>query len=74
MAETKTIIEVPAFLTVRDLANLMGVSPINVIKELMSNGIMANINQQIDFETAAIVAEEMGFDAVPLARCRLRTR
>lgn len=66
MAETKTIIEVPAFLTVRDLANLMGVSPINVIKELMSNGIMANINQQIDFETAAIVAEEMGFDAVPM--------
>lgn len=64
MAETKTIIEVPSFLTVRDLANLMGVSPINVIKELMSNGIMANINQQIDFETAAIVAEEMGFDAV----------
>jgi translation initiation factor IF-2 len=67
MAETKTIIEVPGFLSVRDLATLMGVSPINVIKELMSNGIMANINQQIDFETAAIVAEEMGFDAVPLA-------
>ncbi len=64
MAETKTLIEVPAFLTVRELATLMGVSPINVIKELMANGIMANINQQIDFETAAIVAEEMGFDVV----------
>ncbi|MFB0546942.1 MAG: translation initiation factor IF-2 [Anaerolineae bacterium] len=55
-------IEVPESLTVRELANLMEVSPIEVIKELMSNGIMANINQQIDYETAVIVAEEMGFE------------
>ena len=34
-----------------------------MIKELMNNGIMANINQQIDFDTAAIVAAEMGYDA-----------
>ena len=64
MAETKTLIEIPAFVTVRELATLMGVSPINVIKELMANGLMANINQQIDFETAAIVAGEMGYDVV----------
>ncbi len=64
MAETRTLIEIPAFVTVRELATLMNVSPINVIKELMANGIMANINQQIDFETAAIVAGEMGYDVV----------
>ena len=64
MAETKALIEIPAFITVRELATMMGVSPINVIKELMQNGIMANINQQIDFDTAAIVAGEMGFDVV----------
>ena len=64
MAETRTLIEIPAFVTVRELATLMTVSPINVIKELMANGIMANINQQIDFETAAIVAGEMGYDVV----------
>ncbi len=64
MTETKTLIEVPDFVTVRELAGIMGVSPIDVIKELMSNGIMANINQQIDFDTAAIVAEEMGFEVV----------
>ena len=64
MAETKTLIEIPAFVTVRELATMMGVSPINVIKELMANGIMANINQQIDFDTAAIVAGELGFDVV----------
>ena len=64
MAQVKTLIQVPNFVTVRELAHIMGVSPIDVIKELMSNGIMANINQQIDFDTAAIVAEEMGFEAV----------
>jgi len=62
----KTTIEIPDFLTVRELATQMSVSPIEVIKELMSNGIMVNINQQIDFDTAAIVAEEMGYEAVPV--------
>lgn len=62
--QTKNRIEIPDFITVRDLATQMDVSPINVIKELMSSGIMANINQQIDFDTAAIVAEEFGFEAV----------
>ncbi len=61
--KTKNRIEIPDFITVRELANEMDVSPIDVIKELMSNGIMANINQQIDFDTAAIVAEEFGFEA-----------
>lgn len=70
MAQTKTLIELPDFVTVRELATMMNVSPINVIKELMGNGIMANINQQIDFETAAIVAEEMGFEAVSLESLR----
>ena len=65
MAETRTAIEIPAFVTVRELATIMDASPINVIKELMSNGIMANINQQIDYDTAAIVASEMGFEPVP---------
>jgi translation initiation factor IF-2 len=59
--QEKQVVEIPEFLTVRRLAELMGVSPIDVIKELMKAGVMANINQQIDFETAAIVAEEMGF-------------
>ncbi len=66
MAETKTLIEVPDFVTVRELADIMQTSPIDVIKQLMNNGIMANINQQIDFDTAAIVAEEMGYEAKPL--------
>lgn len=51
-------------LTVRDLAEKLSVSPIDVIKELMANGIMANINQQIDYDTASIVAGELGFETV----------
>ena len=58
----KPVVEIPDFVTVRQLAELMVVSPIDVIKELMSAGVMANINQQIDYETAAIVAQEMGFE------------
>ena len=67
MAETKILIEIPDFITARELADIMEASPIEVIKTLMNNGIMANINQQIDFDTAAIVAEEMGYEAVSIA-------
>lgn len=58
-------IEVSSSITVRELAQIMQTSPIDVIKALMSNGVMASINQPIDFDTAAIVASEMGFEAVP---------
>jgi len=56
-------IELPASTTVRDLADKINISPIDIIKVLMANGVMANINQQIDFDTAAIVAAELGFEA-----------
>jgi translation initiation factor IF-2 len=56
-------IELPATITVRDFAKVIDASPIEVIKTLMANGVMANINQYIDFDTAAIVAAEMGYEA-----------
>lgn len=66
-AETKNkVIEIPPMLTVRELAERLGTSPISVIKELMNNGIMASINQSVDFDTAAIVGEELGFELVPV--------
>ncbi len=58
-------IEIPAAIGVRDLAQKMGISPIDAIKKLMVNGVMASINQTIDFDTAAIVAAEFGYDALP---------
>ncbi len=63
MAEATQNILVPDYLTVRELAELIDSSPIDVMKTLISNGIMASINQQIDFDTAAIVVEELGFSA-----------
>jgi translation initiation factor IF-2 len=64
--ERKTI-ELPANVTVRQLADTIKASPIDIIKQLMSNGMMATINQQIDYDTAAIVVSEFGFDAQPEA-------
>jgi translation initiation factor IF-2 len=61
MSEKK--IEIPASITVRDLAQLLETSPIQIIKNLMKNGVMANINQMVDFDTAAIIAAEMGYEA-----------
>ena len=58
-------VPVPEVVTVRDLAVLIDASPIAIIKQLMANGVIANINQQIDYDTAAIVAEEMGFVVEP---------
>ena len=63
MQEATKIVLVPDYLTVRELAELIDSSPIDVMKTLISNGIMASINQQIDFDTAAIVVEELGFSA-----------
>jgi len=59
----QSLIEIPESLTVRDLADRIDASPIDVIKHLMANGVMANINQQIDFDTAAIVMAEFGYEA-----------
>jgi len=58
-------LELPVSIVVRDLAQLMKVGPIDVIRKLMQNGMMVTINQSIDFDTAAIVAGEFGFEAVP---------
>ena len=62
VANTKTT-ELPRALTVKELAERLKVSPVDIIKELMKNGVMASINQVIDYDTAAIVASDFGYDA-----------
>ncbi len=56
-------IEIPQSLGVRQLADLLQISAIEVIKQLMRNGIMVNINQAIDYEAAATVATAAGYEA-----------
>jgi len=61
----EVLIELPHTLSVRQLADLLKVSVVDVIKQLMRGGIMANINQVIDYEAAAAVASGMGYKAQP---------
>jgi len=61
-------IEIPHALSVRQLADLLQASAVDIIKRLMRNGIMANINQVIDYEAAAAVATDFGYEALPQPR------
>jgi translation initiation factor IF-2 len=65
MSNNGNKIEIPGSIVVRDLAQIIDKSPIDLIKKLMSNGVMATINQSVDFDTAAIVVAEYGFEAIP---------
>lgn len=65
MSNNGNKIELPASIVIRDLAQKIEKSPIDLIKKLMSNGVMATINQAVDFDTAAIVVAEYGLEAVP---------
>ena len=59
--------ELPPSLSVKDLAEKLSVSPVEVIKKLMASNIMATINQVIDFGTAEIVADEFGYTVEPVS-------
>ncbi len=56
----KKEIKIPPFITVKNFAKTIDRPISEVIKELMKNGVMASLNERIDFETAAIVADECG--------------
>ncbi|MFH1284591.1 MAG: translation initiation factor IF-2 [Candidatus Peregrinibacteria bacterium] len=53
-------IDIPDTITVKEFAEKTGIKIAKIIGELMKNGILANINQQIDFDTAQIIADDMG--------------
>jgi len=60
-----TRLELPRSVSVRQLAGMLKSTPVGIIKQLMRQGLMANINQVIDYEMAAKVAGGMGFDVHP---------
>ncbi|MBM4462258.1 MAG: translation initiation factor IF-2 [Chloroflexi bacterium] len=60
-------IELPPSMTVQQLADLLGISGVEVIKQLMQSGVMANLNQIIDYETAAIVASDLDYETIEIA-------
>jgi translation initiation factor IF-2 len=57
-------VELPSSVAVKDLAEALRVSTADVIKELIRNGIFATVNQSIDYDTAALVASELGLETV----------
>jgi translation initiation factor IF-2 len=61
----KPKVQVPQVVGVGEYAEKLGMPVTRVIAELMKNGVMATINEQIDFDTAAIIGADLGFDVQP---------
>ncbi len=55
-------IRIPSALTVKQLAELLQVSPVDAIKRLMRRGVMANVNQVLEYSVAATVATDYGYE------------
>ncbi len=55
-------VEIPAALTVKQLAELLQVSYVDAIKRLMRRGVMANVNQVLEYSVAATVATDYGYE------------
>ncbi|MEA1926046.1 MAG: translation initiation factor IF-2 [Patescibacteria group bacterium] len=58
-------VKIPFQITVREFAQRLGLDTPEIIKKLMESGIMASINESIDYETAVILAEDLGFETKP---------
>ena len=58
-------IVLPKTIPVGELAKTLDISVVDVIRALVNMGVMATINQTVDFETASLVASELGFEVVP---------
>jgi len=64
-------IKIPETIVVRELAERMNLPVSKLMVELMKNGIMGNLNQTIDFETAVIIGEDLGFKVEKLTAYEL---
>jgi len=71
--EEKTI-QIAGSITVDELANALGLSVTELIGELFKNGIVATINQRLDFETASIIVSELGLENVKLEKKNTATK
>ena len=71
--EEKTI-QIAGFITVDELSKALGLSVTDLIGTLFKNGIVATINQRLDFETASIILEELGLKDVKLEKKNTSTK
>ncbi|MDY6908166.1 MAG: translation initiation factor IF-2 [Chloroflexota bacterium] len=68
VTEAEDTVQIPSSLTVKQLAELLEEDVVDVIKQLMRNGVMANINEVIDHDTAAAVATAFDLQVAPPPR------
>ncbi|MFH0856408.1 MAG: translation initiation factor IF-2 [bacterium] len=54
-------LQIPSFITVKDFALKIETPLVRVMSELMKNGVLATLNEKIDYETASIIADEFGY-------------
>ena len=55
------LIELPPTITVGEISDLLSIDVVDIIKQLMRAGLMLTINEAVDFETAAMIAQSLGF-------------
>ncbi len=67
------VIELPASLSVKELADTLHISSIEAIKQLMRNGIMANVNQIVNYDVASAVAGGFGYEVKPKTKAKSST-
>lgn len=72
--KTEKVIRIAGSITVDELATALGLSVTALIGELFKNGIVATINQRLDFETAEIMIGELGIEGVRLERKNTATQ
>jgi translation initiation factor IF-2 len=60
--EVKKIVKVPTSITVKKFSELLALPVSQVITELLKNNILATINEEIDFDTATIIAQDLGYE------------
>lgn len=61
----KKIVKIPSSVTVKKFAEILGLPVSQVMTELMKNSILATINEEIDFDTASVIAQDLGFETEP---------
>ena len=75
MADTDTkVIQIAGSITVDELAKALGLSVTSLIGELFKEGIVATINQRLDFDTASIILDELNLKGVKLEKKNTSTQ
>lgn len=64
-SSSRPVVELPSAISVRQLASTIRQHPLEVIKQLMRNGLMVNINEVLDYEAAAQLVADFGIEAKP---------